>query len=294
MNHLLQVFHGELDSHTAQVYVKWAECSHGELSLRGHVRGPFTARARTLPATFTLHDLGPGPSLLARAIISDPCFWTPGLRFHYEIVAEVCRGTEVIARGEQILGLRHLGLLRGQLCWERQAWTLIGCRDETSAEVPWSAWREQQVVRVVAAPSESVCHEASQEGVALVAHLEVDTKARSEIEHETRRLGKWPAVALVLISGEVGGDLSLRDAAPNCLLAAEWEPGRIWSETPWAQLAVVSCADRSASAAMVPPPVPWIALLPHSTVGPLEQRVVTAREWVAQLSQGGSCVGCIV
>lgn len=294
MDQPVLVFHGELDSHTAQVYVKWAEPSNGEWTLRGHVRGPFSADARTLPATYTLRDLGPGPSLLARATVADPCFWAPGQPFYYEVVAEVCRGTEVRARAEQILGLRHLGLLRGQLYWERTLWTLIGCRSETLEDLPWSTWRNLQATQVIAAPSEAVCREASLEGVALAAHLDAQAMAGGEIENEARRMGKWPSVAMILVTGDVAGDRPLRDAAPNCLFAAEWQAGQPWPDTAWARLAAVSIADERASPAIVPPPVPWIAQSIGTGAGSLEQRVVAAREWVAQLSSCGTCVGCIV
>ena len=292
MNQPLLVFHGELDSHAAQVYVKWPGHSDGTMTLRGHVRGPFTARARTLPATFSLQDLGPGPSLLAQATIADPCFWTPGHPFQYEVVAEVCRGAEVIARAEQFLGLRHLGLLRGQLAWERQAWTLLGCQDVTTAAAPWSAWRDQQAVRMVDAPSETFCQEASQEGVVLAARIDLHTS--TDPASEVRRLGKWPAVAVVIVAGEVRGDLPLREAAPNCLLAATWELGRTRQLPPWAQLAVVTIADGHELSANGGPPVPWIALQQHSTMDSIADNMAAARKWAEQQVPCGSCVGCIV
>lgn len=294
MDQPVLVFHGELDSHTAQIYVEWAERSNGEWTLRGQVRGPFSAHARTLPATFALRDLGPGPSLLARATVADPCFWAPDQPFYYEVGAEVGRGTEVLARAEQIVGLRHLGLLRGQLYWERQVWTLIGCRDDADAVRPWSVWRDQHAVRVVVSPSEVVCRDASLEGVVLVAHLDAQSLVDTDIERETRRIGKWPAVAMLLITGDVAGDLPLRDAAPNCLLAAAWNPGQTEPLASWAQVAMVSIAEGSTSAAIAPPPIPWIAQCRQSAAGALEQRVALAREWVAQWSSCGSCVGCIV
>jgi len=292
MDFPILVFHGELDSHSAQVYVKWPGHSDGELTLRGHVRGPVTFRARTLPATFALQDLGPGPSLLAKATVSDPCFWTPGHPFHYEVVAEVCRGTEVIARAEQILGLRHVGLARGQLSWERQPWTLTGCRDVTTADAPWSAWRDQQAVRVVDIPSETLCQEASQEGVVLAARMDVGTIA--DPESEARRLGKWPAVALIIASGVVRRDLSLPEAAPNCLLAAEWELDQRRPLPPWVQLALVTCADGQPCAPDMVPPVPWIAHCQRIATDSLAANMTVAREWAAQLAPCGSCVGCIV
>lgn len=294
MNPPALVFHGELVSHTAQIYVKWAENVSGEVTLRGHVRGPFSALARTLPATFPLRDLGPGPSLLARATVADPCFWAPGQPSYYEVVAEICRGAEVLARAEQILGLRHLGLLRGQLSWERQVWTLIGCREDVSSEVPWSAWRASQATRVIEAPSETVCQQASLAGVVLVAHLEAQALADTDLESETRRLGKWPSVAMILITGDVAGDLPLRDAAPNCLLATAWTPEQAEAGKSWAHLAVVPLADEPTNAAMVSPPKPWIAHSTRVATGSFEQRVAAAREWAAQLSPCGSCVGCIV
>jgi hypothetical protein len=136
------------------------------------------------------------------------------------------------------------------------------------------------------------CREASQEGVALVARI--DYRASTDPASEVRRLGKWPAVAVVIVAGEVCGDLPLREAAPNCLLAATWELGRTRQLPLWAQLAVVTGADGHEVSMNGGLPFPWIALQQRSTIDSLANNMAAARRWVEQQVPSGSCVGCIV
>ena len=76
----LDIFYGELTVNRAFVYARLPRPADDEgLSLVGQVRGPRCSRAQTLPLTSPLVDLGPGPTLLARALVPDPCFWSPDL-----------------------------------------------------------------------------------------------------------------------------------------------------------------------------------------------------------------------
>ena len=45
--------------------------------LTGSLVGPSCLYAETLPARFEFVDRGPGESLLAEAVVPEPCFWTP-------------------------------------------------------------------------------------------------------------------------------------------------------------------------------------------------------------------------
>jgi hypothetical protein len=86
----LELFFGEATDAEARVYARlpW----HGPLDgcrLTGSLTGPECRFAKTLPATFDFHDLGPGQGLVAEAIITEPCFWTPDLPFLYRCTVGV-------------------------------------------------------------------------------------------------------------------------------------------------------------------------------------------------------------
>ena len=50
---------------------------------RGEVYGPLADDRTTLPASFRVPDFQPGEE--ARAIVTDPCFWSPDAPLEYEI-----------------------------------------------------------------------------------------------------------------------------------------------------------------------------------------------------------------
>src|SRR5262245_20393161 len=108
-----EVFYGATDPAATQVYVRWQADSPvggSALKLDGVVRGPFNELARTLPAAAALTDQGPGTSLLARAVLPDPCYWMPGAPYVYAVDVEVRAGSRVVAQAQRILGIRPLGV----------------------------------------------------------------------------------------------------------------------------------------------------------------------------------------
>src|SRR5438552_9828096 len=108
----LELFYGATDPAAAHVYVRCSgiPAPSSQLTLAGTVRGPFSQLARTLPATVPLADQGPGDSLLARPILPDPCFWTPGAPYLYTVQIEIRDGRRVVAEAERTVGIRPLGI----------------------------------------------------------------------------------------------------------------------------------------------------------------------------------------
>ena len=82
----LDVFHGDLTVNRAYVYARLPRPTDDRgLSIVGQVRGPRCKLAETLPVTSPLVDLGPGPTLLAQALVPDPVFWSPDLPAIYDV-----------------------------------------------------------------------------------------------------------------------------------------------------------------------------------------------------------------
>src|SRR3954466_14150724 len=105
----LDVFFGELTAHRAVVYARLARpADDRELTLAGQVRGPRCLHAQTLPASSTLVDLGPGPTLLTRAIVTEPVFWSVDLPAIYDVTVQLHRGANLIASARREVGLRAL------------------------------------------------------------------------------------------------------------------------------------------------------------------------------------------
>ncbi len=289
----LVVFHGDLNQNLAHVYVQLSVADAKHLRLRGQVRGPRSALTRTLPASIPLTDLGPGPSALARALVPDPCFWGPGQPFMYDVDVEVCRDDRVVGALHQALGLRRLGIQGGRLLWESRPWTLLGCHDASVDASSWHAWRALQMVRVVLDPSEDLCRQASEEGVVLIAQVAAAT--HDGLEQEIHRLGKWAAVVLIEVQTPPPAIADVRRQAPNAMFAERVSEPVPPTLPDWADVGI---GDVSATGVSLQDPgtatIPWIARRRRSSPVPLAEAARQCREWYAELSVNGSCLGCLV
>src|SRR5689334_19006876 len=129
----LDVFYGDLTVAQGYVYARLPRpLDDAGLSLAGYVRGPRCLLAETLPVSTSLVDLGAGPTLLARALIPDPCFWSPDLPAIYDVVVELRRGSETIATERREIGLRALGV-RGRCFYlDGKKWVLRGVLDAST------------------------------------------------------------------------------------------------------------------------------------------------------------------
>lgn len=257
------VFHGELTTNRAQVFVRLPRTPEfADCSLHGYVHGPRCEFAHTLPAKYTLTDLGVGPTLLARTTITDPCLWTSDLPQIYDVHLELRRGSEVLAREQRMLGLRGIGArASGQLVREGKVWVPRGVAIELlqparENESVVAQLREELLVGVCTSPPLDLLVEASRRGAYLIANL---SAKRSDFESALRNLARWPAVMLAIVHDGEHCDRSLQQIAPNLLLAQPVPAAAIgWQPAAWAAALVVDAAAAKQLPASVP--LPAIAL----------------------------------
>ncbi len=287
------VFHGDLNPQVAHVYVQLPSAPAQDMRLRGHVHGPRSRLTRTLPASVPLTDLGAGPSVLARALVPDPCYWGPGQPYLYDVEVELCRGNRPLFSFRQTLGVRSFGLHGRRLLLQSRPWTLVGCYETSVTAASNSAWRDSQAVRVVMDPSERVCQEASEEGVMLIAELRGG--ATDSLAHEVHRLGKWAAVMLIIVGPREAAKLPLRVRAPNVLLAEhirEPDPPVLSDGT---HLAICDLSDSAlVSRLAATGTIPWIARRRLVSAVPLDEAVEQCRRLHEEYVPIGACLGCLV
>jgi hypothetical protein len=240
----VELFFGEGHDAIAHVYARLrGTAPEAELQLSGRLTGPSCLYAETLPATFSFVDRGPGNSLLAEALVPEPCFWTPDMPHAYRAILELRRQGTVVAAAERILGLRTLGSSGRKLIYDGKRWVLRGvCRDELPA-LPLASWREADAAMVVRNPDNALCQEASRIGVLIVAQL--DTADAGEI----RRLSRWPAVGIVTFPPQP--TIDLKGLAHNLLLAERFEAGRPVVPSPWAELTICVANTREELANLI-------------------------------------------
>ena len=252
----LDVFYGDLTVHRALVYARLPRpASEGAWSLAGTIRGPRCLHAQTLPATARLIDQGPGSTLLAQAILPDPCCWSPDLPAIYDLEVQLLRGGEVVATERRELGLRRLGARGRDLFLDGKRWVLRGVSTFSTTEQLPRFWHDASAAYVCDDSNSERLLEASQWGALAIVHLDYGA---DEAEGRLRDLARYPGAAIAVIMNSLPANFEKSRVAPNLLLA-EWfkffDAESVVS--PWADLLFVAAdeAEDIRAALAVPKPV---------------------------------------
>jgi hypothetical protein len=251
----LDLFYGELTVHRGLVYARLPRPAGDGWSLAGTIRGPRCLYAQTLPAAARLVDQGPGPTLLAQAVLPDPTCWTPDLPAIYDVSVNLLRGSEVVATTRRELGLRRLGVRGRDLMLDGKRWVLRGvATTSTTARLP-REWHEAPAAIVTAAcitagSSDELLAEASQWGA--LAVIDIDAPAEAAASY-LRDLARWPAAAIAIVTRPLATDFTKSQHCPNLLLAARIGPGATADVPPWADLAVASADSADDFACLIQP-----------------------------------------
>jgi len=177
----------------------------GPLRVAGTLVGPRRGRDMTLPTTVKLVDLTtdhavrdrPAPAVapadtafaradivsgradtaFARAVFTEPAYWTPELPNLYRLQADVSRGDQTVAVIDLLIGLRRLGR-RGRSFWlDGRRWVPRGIA-ASAAEFDGPLLRSLSAAAVIDDPSGQVCAAADTAGVAIIAQL-LDASGRA-------------------------------------------------------------------------------------------------------------------
>lgn len=247
----LEIFFGDAHNAAARVYARLNSAPAG-CRLAGRVVGPACEYSQTLAASIPFlakraDDGGESPPLLAEAIVPDPCFWSGELPFLYQAQVELRCGGDLLAAEERTFGIRPLGTRQGRLVFEGKPWVVRAVNSREVPERTWQGWRAADLAMQVAQPDDETCSQASRFGVVLLAELHGNA---ASLTAELKRLSRWPAVAIAVLSGEGRLDQSIRGAAHNLLLGGYVHPSE-GLVSDWADLFVCehSSAERIAARA---------------------------------------------
>ena len=242
------LFHTQADQHLAQIYVRLRagielqDYWNAGWKIEGQLYGPHCSRSHTLPARYTLTDQGAGTTLLARAMLPDPCFWSAEIPALYEVTLQLSHNGQIQQQYQTLYGLPSLLIKNQQFQLNTEPWILRAAHVNKLARWSADACREQSLALVVDRLDESLLQEASQLGIWIIAIL---TGSEAKICDQLSKLVASPAVCMGVIQGTVKDPEQLQNSAPNMLLG-QWV--RQASDLPpaqWCQF--VFCDFRTAA-----------------------------------------------
>lgn len=218
----LDVFYGELTPARATVYARLEGLESTEgLSLSGFVRGPRCFHATTLQSSARLEDAGPGPSLLAKSLVIDPCYWSPETPNIYDVTVELRKGNDIIASEVRQIGFKPLGISGRFFTWEGKPWVMRGATNRTVNADKLRIWSDRSTSILFANPptAKQLDHSALRGILAWVLMPMFGRPAT--LKRAMRDLSGCPSVAGFLMLTKTSSDQipqSLLEATPNLLI----------------------------------------------------------------------------
>ena len=218
----LAILVGRADDMRAEIIVRVAgdvkAGDSGPLHLTGTLVGPRRGRDMTLPTTVKLVDVtgdhpaaGAAGQALARAVFTEPAYWTAELPNLYRLQAEVQRGDQTVAVVDRMVGLRRLGV-RGRSLWlEGRRWVPRGVTISPTGFEPTSL-RSLSAAAVIDDPSDAICEAADQAGVAIIAALRSADDQPFDRDTAARRIAAWalhPSVVLAVVPRTANAEESM-------------------------------------------------------------------------------------
>lgn len=240
------VFIGECNNHVAHVYARLARpCREGELSLTGRVRGPTNVYGYTLATSYPFANLGAGDTTLLRAIVPDPCTWSPMTPTLYEYWIEDRLG-QLPPVHRQEFGIRQLGPRGKSFILDGKRWVPRAAHDDRLTE-SWEMWRFRAAVRVTQAFDETLFAEASRAGV-MIIH-ETTHKDPVGVRSLLAQLSDYAAVSMVLFQQDAALPAEIAHVAPNILLVKRIN--HLADMQDWVQAAWIDATDIDGFARLV-------------------------------------------
>lgn len=191
---------GGCDDVRAEVLVHARHRPHGaEATITGTLTGPHRGRDTTLPATARLQPTATAG--LARAVLTEPAYWTPDLPNRYRLEATIMSAGASPVTVDRLVGLRRLGV-RGRSLWlDGRRWVPRAVSVEDVAGI--DACKPAALAAVVTAPDEATLDRADAIGVAVLARV---SRAGCSPDDLADRITAWsahPSVAVAILPDDV-------------------------------------------------------------------------------------------
>jgi len=219
----LELFVGELNAGVARVYARFAIPDGEGHSLSGRLVGPFSEFGETLATSTPFRDLGPGETLLAQAILTEPCTWSPRSPSLYRAELTLTQESKVVGRANREIAIRQLAPRKAGFYLDGKRWVPRAVDRRLCPADDLSQWREQAAALLidcsVSLPADDLLRRAAGLGVPIIGDMR--ELEGNRLVSRLRRLAACPAVCMAIL-GELTllDEATLRSSAPNVLLGA--------------------------------------------------------------------------
>lgn len=190
---------GRCDEMRAEVFLRAdASADVPRCTIAGTLAGPRRGRDTTLPVTVRFQPTATGG--VARALLTEPAYWTPDLPNLYRFAATVRSGDAPPRSIDRLVGLRRLGV-RGRSLWlDGRRWVPRAVRAEGCAGI--DACKPAALAALVTDPDESTLAHADAIGVAVLALVSATTADPAAIADRIAAWSAHPSAALAILSQE--------------------------------------------------------------------------------------------
>ena len=230
----VEIFHGEATPAAARIYAR-LDTTAGQpgWKLSGHIKGPYRADAHTLPATISLQPCPTGETLLAAAVIPDPCPWTPETPSLYQLDLQLCAQQNVIDRRRWVTGIRGLGARGPHLYRHGKRWVMRAVESPTVKVTNWPVWKSTAAAMAVEPRTEELVSTSSRLGVPLIVKL---PKSLDQMESLLYDVAHWPSVTVVYVESGAPMISDPRRRFPNLLFAKRFRMNQPVILSDWTQV----------------------------------------------------------
>lgn len=207
---------GRADDLRAEAYVRLVDGPPGA-RITGSLAGPRCRVATTLPVTLPLGQLAGAGAAVARAVVTEPGFWTPELPNLYDLVAEARDPAgAIVAATREAVGLRRLGV-RGRSIWlDGRRWVPRGTAVAADAfDLP--GLHAEAIAAVIDEPAPSIAAAADAAGVAIVAVV-AESLAGAAVVSRVAAWARHPSVVMVVLGPGQVADVAAGSAGRGTLL----------------------------------------------------------------------------
>jgi hypothetical protein len=217
--------------------------------LAGTLYGPLCDFARTLPSEYAVkaHKIAPSGTMIARVLVTEPCYWTRDLPFQYKLSLQWRDPAGRSCQAEQMVGMRRLSPRGESLFWDSKRVVLRGAAIKALRKDMVDEIRAAGTALIAPFPSAEQCDLADRSGISLIADLRDDS---IDFDEHLMRLSGRPCVTMLLIHGGQIRECDLSLIAPQVNIACAVYPDDFprfcddWSVPPWCNIVLVELESK--------------------------------------------------